>query len=153
MRLRSVHPGRVAGSMRPVALAGVAAALMLAAIPAVAGAQGAEQYGESPPPAAPEGSAPAPAGEGFTPAAPTETPAAPVTPAAPTAPPVEGTVSEAPVTTEQLPVTGLAAAPLAIAGLVMLVMGALGLRRFSREPEPQGQDPDDPSGTRRILGR
>ena len=45
------------------------------------------------------------------------------------------------------------AIPVAIAGLVMLILGALGVRSFSHRPAHGQRDPDDPSGTRRILGR
>lgn len=65
---------------------------------------------------------------------------------------VAGTVTDSSGSLEELPVTGLPAVPLAIAGLLMLVLGALGLRRFS-DPPRSAPDPADPSGTRRILGR
>lgn len=139
------------------AAAAVAAASLALALPAAAGAQGAGQYEPSPPPTAGGSDEAPPSGGGETfgssDAAPTDdsTPAeAPVDAGA--AAGASDTVTES-SGSDELPVTGLPAIPVAIAGLVMLILGALGVRSFSRRPAQAQRDPDDPSGTRRILGR
>jgi ABC-type phosphate transport system substrate-binding protein len=158
MELTDVVKPRMPRSRRLSIAAATAAALALA-LPAAAGAQGAGQYQPSEPPTAGGSDDPAPpsssGGETFDSdtAAPEATGDSTGTEAVDTGASTgaSGTVTES-SGTEELPVTGLPAVPLAIAGFVMLVLGALGVRRLAPISALR-RDPNDPSGTRRILGR
>jgi hypothetical protein len=95
-------------------------------------AQGGDQYLPSEPPAAPSGDgstpppAPAPTGS--------STGTAPPTPEVSTETGTTPTVPQTQSSTSGLPVTGLAVGPVALAGLGLLVLGALGLRGTSSRP-------------------
>lgn len=161
MKLRDLVPRRSARRGRPTGAAAIVAALALAAMPAGAAAQGADDvYGNSPPPTAGGADDPtasdAPSGGGggetFGSAAEPDSGSADTDTSSDSAAESD-TVTDASEAVEQLPVTGLPALPVAAAGLVMLLLGSLGLRRFSGKPASKRPDPDDPSGTRRILER
>lgn len=169
MKSIDVAPRLGARHGRLALLTALAAALVLAAIPATAGAQGAGQYEPAPPPTAGGGGGAGGtggvAGTGGTfGSAATDGSAAAGTDATGAAA-VDGsgtasgsTVAGGAVTGSsgaagELPVTGLPVLPIAAAGLLMMLLGSLGLRRLAVRPASKHSDSDDPSGTRRILGR
>lgn len=175
MKPTHVVPRRAARAGRLAGYAAIAAALALAAIPAAGWTQdGPGQYEPSPPPKAggddPTGGSGGTGGAGgsggaggtFGSAADAAssgtgdsvaTDASAGGGAASGAAAATDTVTESSGAGGELPVTGLPAVPLAIAGLLMLAMGGLGLRRLSDGRVPARPDPNDPSGTRRIIGR
>ncbi len=125
----SSKPRRVRNRRAPLAALTVGFALVC--LPSVAWAQGAfENYGDPSGPAAPnvETEASGAASGGSTgEAVPQE--ATPSDTSTDTSP--DAVASEPSTTEESLPVTGLPAVPMALAGLVMMLLGTLGLRRFA----------------------
>lgn len=125
-------------------LAALAASMVMAVAPAIASHNsGAGQYEPSAPPGSgSEDPAPAPAPSDTSEPAPAPAPAEAPTDTG-TSSEATGTVTEDPTSTvESLPVTGLAAAPLAIAGLVLLLLGSLGLRRYTPEADEKASAGD-----------
>lgn len=155
---RNAHRPR---SRRAVLASLAAAVVALGLMPALAGAQGGDQYQPSPVPEAPtpqDTDPPSGAPEdGVTDSGAVDdgSSSGGVVSDDGASSEAADTVTDSSGSVDELPVTGLAAAPLAVAGLVMLLLGALGLRRYSgpSDAEDAARDPSDPSGTRRILGR